>query len=145
MKKSHISAPTTPVVTTLSPEFTVSLLGREVSNSIFKCRKPWCLFEKWYQGWWGKPCSHRRAFLWQPSPPPFLLFSPFLPLCNPWPGYVRGCLGPFPTFGSCCCCRRVAGMSQACCRHVLDTAISTWLPMPHRSGGEWPGLPPRRV
>lgn len=108
-------------------------------------------FFKMVSGVTGEPCSHRRAFLWQhllPSSSFPMLYSVqplLLPLYVPGLAISKDSLVPFPLSGSHHCCRRVADMSQACCRRVINTAISTWLPMLHRSGGEWPGLPPRRV
>lgn len=103
----------------------VSLLGREDSNSTFKCRRPWCLFKKWYRGDGGNPVAIGGPF-WASLTSPFLLIiscSAPAPAPRYFPGLAisRDVLVPFPLFWLLlllqACGRHVTGMSQACSRH----------------------------
>lgn len=103
----------------------------------------------------AEPCGCGRTFQCRsicPSCPPLHPRLPSPALCPlVWPLSRTGTPPPLST-GSPLSYPPWCPLSQVCGRHVASMfgcvsgmAISTWLPVPHRSGGEWPGPPPRRV
>ena len=119
-------------------------------------KQSWTMFlPKAGSGIIGEPCGNGRTFQCgiylplPPSPDPRLLNPAPCPLAWPLSGTVTPTpLSTSPPLGYPPLCP----MSQQCCRHVASVfrhvsgmAISTWLPVPHRSGGEWPRPPLRRV